>query len=196
MRIILPFLLLLMSAVATAQTVNITGRCYYDVNGNYIFDGIDSVLAGRNVVFENNAGIYSAITDGTGQYALSIPVDTFLANMLGPRDYRNYKDTAYQRRIYTVPGSDIVNFAYQKRDSIEEVNAALGFVNFIVPPSGGTRQYKLEYSYDGLLPNIPASITLRYSSKLSLVSSSFPPSVTGSGFFAVELCQCAAQCVQ
>jgi hypothetical protein len=182
MRIILPFLLMLVFFSANSQVVNVSGRCYYDVNGNYVFDGTDSVLANRLVFFQNYGGVYNAITDATGQYTLSVPVDTFDINMERAFDFRNYKDTAYQRRIYTVPGSDIVNFAYQKRDSIEQVNAGFGFVNFMVPPSGGTRQYKLEYSYDGLLQSIPASITLRYSSKLNLVSSSFPPSVTGSGF--------------
>jgi hypothetical protein len=182
MKLIFSLLLALLGQLVAAQTVNISGRCYYDVNGNYVFDGTDSVLAGRTVIFESDAALYSAVTDGTGQYVVSLPVDTFLTNMLGPIDYRNYKDTAYQRRIYTVPGADVVNFAYQKRDSIEQVNAAFGFVAPVLPPSGGTRQYKLTYSYDGLLPAIPASITLRYSSKLTLVNSSFPPSVTSSGF--------------
>ncbi len=182
MKIILPFLLSLICLSAGAQSVNISGRCYYDVNGNYVFDGTDSVLANRLVFFQNYGGVYNAITDAAGQYTLSVPVDTFQVHMSGAFDFRNYKDTASQRRIYTVPGSDVVNFAYQKRDSIEQVNAGFGFVSFAVPPSGGTRQYKLEYSYDGLLQNIPASIKLWHSSKLSLVSSSFPPSVTGSGF--------------
>jgi hypothetical protein len=182
MKLILPFILILLSSGAYSQTVSISGRCYYDVNGNYIFDGSDSVLANRLVSFQNDGGVYNALTDAGGQYSLFVPVDTFDVNMAGPFDFRNYKDTAYQRRIYTVPGADIVNFAYQKRDSIEQVNANIALPAFVVPPSGGTRQFKLEYSYDGLLQSIPASVTLRHSSKLTLVNSSFPPSVTGSGF--------------
>jgi hypothetical protein len=182
MKPVLSLLLSLLSFSAISQVVNVSGRCYYDVNGNRIFDGTDSALASRPVFFYYDGGLYNTITDGAGQYSLSVPLDTFDIDMQGTFDYRNYKDTAAQRRIYTVPGFDVVNFAYQKRDSIEEINAGFNFNPTVLPPSGGTRQLKLEYSYDGWLPSIPASITLRYSSKLTLVSSSFPPSVTGSGF--------------
>lgn len=182
MKIILPLLLLLSAASVQSQTVSVTGRFFYDANGNQVFDGTDSVIANKQVYAQYSTGVYNTFTNASGQYAFSLPLGSYNIGHYGSIATQNYIDTGDQYRVYTAAGSDIVNFAYQKRDSVESVLSAFGyFPNDDIPPSGATKQYKLEYGYDGFLQNMPASVIVKYNPKLTVVNTSIPPAVNTPG---------------
>ncbi|MEO7766515.1 MAG: hypothetical protein ABIS01_03780, partial [Ferruginibacter sp.] len=184
MKLTLPLLLMLFLSPNTfSQTVNISGRCYYDVNGNHVFDGTDSVLANRQVQ-GNYSGTttYRVNTDASGQYNLTGPVGSYDIALTGSVAYSDYEFIYDQHRDYLTGGAYIVDFAYQQRDSITTVSAYIESLNNNnIPNTGATLQYKLRYGYDGLLGNMPATVTLNFNPLLT-VTNIFPsPTIVSSG---------------
>jgi hypothetical protein len=182
MRILIFCLFTLLSFNSYSQGVYVYGQCYYDVNGNYTFDGIDSAIANR-IVSATGSGNSAALTNSTGQYNLFLPITGFYNFVLtGSVDIINYKRIYPINRYYNFPTSDNVSFIFQKKDSIESIktyitpNSSGGLTN-----SGGTRTYTIKYGYDGSLPSIPATLSLRFNPRLSLVSTSLPTYLNSSG---------------
>jgi uncharacterized repeat protein (TIGR01451 family) len=183
MRILLFCLFAMLGFNSYSQTVNITGRCFYDANGNNIFDGTDSVISGRIMSAESAAGNHYAIASGTGQFTMAVEVSSYIFKMSGYIASQNYQDIYSIDRTYTTAGNDIVDFAFQKRDSITELKAYISpRIQGNVQPSGSSKIYKLEYGYDGLLPSIPATLTLRFNPRVTIQSSSVIPTVSSPGF--------------
>ncbi len=182
MRITILFFFLFHFFTVQSQSVAISGRCYYDVNGNHLFDGIDSVLAGVPVNCYGSSGVFTNTTNAFGQYNFTVPLDIYDIGVGGLYDAINYNNIGYQNRNYTAAGSDIIDFAYQKRDSIVSISAYFDNANELINPSGISNTYKLVYGYDGSLPTMPATVTLHFSSKLSIINSSLTPNLSTPGF--------------
>ncbi len=173
---------------AFAQTVNISGRCFYDANGNNIFDGTDSVIANRIISANYAGGTYFANANATGQFSMPIPIGIYSFSMSGNIASANYNNIYSIQRTYTVAGNDVVNFAFQKRDSIVEIRAYISpLIQGGINPSGGSKTFQLEYGYDGFLPSIPFTLSLRFNPRLSLQSSSVIPSVSSPGLLQWNL---------
>ncbi|MBC7886807.1 MAG: hypothetical protein H7Z13_02895 [Ferruginibacter sp.] len=180
MKTFLSVLLLLLSACASSQTVNISGRCYYDVNGNQVFDGGDSVLADRYVQ-ANYSNTYIAGTDDLGQYEMVVPVGSYSFVMGGEVDNLSYYTISSLNKVYTSAGNYVLDFAYQKKDSIVNVFTYNSGNHADIPFTGGTRQYTLIYGYEGRLKSTPATLSVNFNPMVSFVNASIPPSVSGSG---------------
>jgi hypothetical protein len=173
---------------AFAQTVNVSGRCFYDANGNNIFDGTDSVIANRVISANYAGGTYFTNANAAGQFTMPIAIGIYSFTMSGFIASANYNTIYSIQRTYTVAGSDVVNFAFQKRDSIEEIKAYISpLIQGSINPSGGLKTFKLEYAYDGFLPSIPFTLSLRFNPRLSLQSSSLTPSVSSPGLLQWNL---------
>ena len=86
-----------------SQTVNITGRCFYDANGNNIFDGTDSVIGNRTISAENALGNFYAIANAAGQFSMSVAVRSYTFRMSGYIASANYQDIYTIDRTYTEP---------------------------------------------------------------------------------------------
>lgn len=183
MKWLVSLLFVLVINSSFSQTVSVTGRCYYDVNRNHVFDGSDSALRNVYVYAHYTGGSYNALANSAGQYSMSLPLGTYNITTPGLIDTRNY-DMIYENyRTYTTAGSDVVDLAFQPRDSITRIHASISADGPSTPlsPNGGTRAYTLSYAYDGWLPTLPATLTLRYNPKLTLQTVSTPPSVTAPG---------------
>jgi hypothetical protein len=186
MRTLLFCLFTLISFVASSQTVNITGRCFYDANGNNVFDGTDSVIGNRIITASYAGGSNTANTNASGQYSMALTTRAYTFTMSGSIATNNYKSLNNISRTYTVAGSDVVNFAFKKRDSIESIQSYIqpqiwNTLNTGISPNGGSKTYSLKYAYDGFLPNMPATVTVRFNPRLTLLSTSIPPNITSSG---------------
>lgn len=182
MKLSLPLFLLLLSLSSLSQTIHISGRCYYDANGNNVFDGTDSVLV-NGLVFTSTPP-YQSHTDASGQYSLDVSVGSYNIEISqGTFAADDYKCPTKQRN-YLIGGTDIIDFALQKRDSITAIRTYLAPVNFSyndIPSTGGAGVYNLNYGYDGLLQSMPVTITLNFNPMLSLASASPAPTATGLG---------------
>lgn len=182
MKWLVSLLFLLIINSSFSQTVNVSGRCYYDINRNHVFDGGDSVLANVYVYADFVSGSFNALANSAGQYNMSLPLGTYNITTPGRIDVENYDMIAENYRTYTVAGSDVVDLAFQPRDSIVRINASIvENGQGSLPPTGGNRSYTLTYGYDGWLPTLPATLTLRYNPMLSLQTVSVPPSVSAPG---------------
>lgn len=185
MKLFLSILLLTLSYHVFSQTVTITGRCYYDVNGNQVYDGTDSVLSNTSILANLSGGgsSFTANTNAAGQYNLIVPVESYDIRVNDAISYADYNYIGIQHRDYTAAGSDIVDFAFQQRDSIVSISSYLQKVNFnsVISNTGGSAQYVLRYSYDGLLKNIPATVTLNFNPKLTPANISPAPAVNTGG---------------
>lgn len=183
MKSFLCLILLLVVGSAFAQTVNVTGRCYYDVNRNQIFDAGDSVMVNKTVYADPGSNRVSAVTNGAGQYSMSLPANSYYFYLIENYDATNYKYHAGTNRTYSAAGSDVVDFAFQPRDSVTSIRTFLqGTSGVVLVPSGNSRTYKLYYDYDGLLPSMPATLTLRFNPLITVTGSSLTPSVSSPGF--------------
>jgi hypothetical protein len=189
MRILLFCLFTLFSFVGYSQTVNVTGRCFYDVNGNNYFDGPDSAIANRVILALGQSSSNSAITLPNGDFSFPFLSTGFYGfNLTGNFDNINYKGTNIIQRNYPFGGGDYINFIFKKKDSIESMQTSITpTITGGISPTAGVRTYTLKYAYDGLLPSIPATLSLRFNPKLNLQSASLPPSVTSSGLLQWNL---------
>jgi hypothetical protein len=189
MRILLFCLFTLFSFVGYSQTVNVTGRCFYDVNGNNYFDGPDSAIANRVILALGQSSSNSAITLPNGDFSFPFLSTGFYSfNLTGNFDNINYKGTNIIQRNYPFGGGDYINFIFKKKDSIESMQTSITpTITGGISPTAGVRTYTLKYAYDGLLPSIPATLSLRFNPKLNLQSASLPPSVTSSGLLQWNL---------
>jgi hypothetical protein len=192
MRVLLSSLFMLIGIACYSQTVNISGRCFYDVNGNNVFDGTDSVIGGRLITASYAGGINSATANASGQFTMALTTRIYTFSMSGTIATNNYRPIYSINRTYTIAGSDVVNFAFQKKDSLERVNTYFqpqvwDFSNTGISPNGGARTYKLGYGYEGLLQSMPATITLRFNPKLTLQSISIPPTIVSAGLLQWNL---------
>ncbi|MFZ4057284.1 MAG: hypothetical protein ACOYKE_04065, partial [Ferruginibacter sp.] len=183
MKIISSLLLLISVLFVNAQTTTVTGRLFYDVNGNQIYDGSDSVLEGRLVRATYSGGEYNTTTDVNGLYTLLLPPESYFFGFVGDFDYANYTSWEYLNKVYTTGGTDIVNFAFQKRSNIESLRAYFN-TSFgdQIPLSGATKTVTLSYGYDGGAQQIPAKLSIKYNPKVIITNTSIPPTITSSGF--------------
>jgi len=172
---------ILLSFNSFSQAVQISGRCYYDANGNYVFDGGDSVLANREIQASYYDITYLSSTDDSGLYYLHVDTGMYEIRMIGEIDFENYDFIYDQHREYVQSGSDLVDFAFQKKDSIVSLISFIETPNENIPFFGGSRQYKLLYGYDGLLQNMPATVTLNFNPALTLIGSTPVASIVSSG---------------
>ena len=183
MRLLLPFIFLLIGFTVSAQTINISGRVYYDVNGNHVFDGVDSVLANKQVVaYKNRLALTAGVTDNAGLYHVTLDTGTYTLG-LNAIISQDYKDFSQPAKIYTSPTTEIIDFSYQQRDSVESISCTIKPDNndFTIPVSGGSFNYTLNYGYQGSLHTIPATVTVNYNPKISLLNVSPAPSFTSGG---------------
>ncbi len=164
MKILLPLIFILLFFSASSQTVNKSVRVYYDVNGNHVFDGVDSVLANRQVVaYKNRLALTAGVTDNAGLYHVALDTGTYTLG-LNAIISQHYKDFSQPAKIYTSPTTEIIDFSYQQRDSIESISCTIQPDNndFTIPVSGGSFNYTLHYGYQGSLHTIPATVTVNY----------------------------------
>ena len=180
MKLFLP-LLLLLSFTASAQTVNISGRVYFDANGNHIFDSGDSPIPDVTVDGYNN-GNNTATTDADGTYSILLPLGSYFFMLDDFTPPEEYKLLEQPFKIYNSAGVDVVDFAFQKSDSIEYIRSIIQPDDYTaIPSTGSTQHYQLLYSYDGSLLQMPVTLTLKYNPAVTLVNATPPPDSGSNG---------------
>lgn len=99
---------------------------------------------GENITYPsstNTSGIYSVIV-GAGSYDIRVT---------GPVAYYDYTGIDDPHRDYVNAGSDVVDFAFQQRDSVEQVFSYIDGDNIPLTNIGGTKHHSLIYSYSGVV---------------------------------------------
>ncbi|MBC7401206.1 MAG: hypothetical protein H7289_14805, partial [Mucilaginibacter sp.] len=177
MKIMLPLIFILLSFFASSQTVNISGRVYYDVNGNHVFDGVDSVLGSQTVSAFKQGGFDTAVTDNAGLYHMVLETGSYFFRLDNNQTIQDFSLVAPQR-TYSSPTTDIVDFPLIKTYSITGIYCNIQSTdNAMVPPSGGNFTYSLNYNYTGSLHSMPATVTIDYNPALTFITASPEPNV-------------------
>lgn len=170
----------------SGQTVEFTGRVYFDNNGNHVFDNGDSAYKQAELSFYGSENYNAVTTSNAGVYDVLLPADNYSISLLPDfnTDVYNYIDSKYGYYA-DISGDtlDIVDFAIQKRKDIDD--GYLSIHNIMegtdIPPLSSAQDYRIDFGYIGLIDQLPGLITLDYNPFISFLSATPAPSKKSSG---------------
>ncbi|HEX5001280.1 MAG TPA: T9SS type A sorting domain-containing protein [Bacteroidia bacterium] len=161
----------------TTGVDTITGRVYYDLNNNMVFDSLD-IPANSMVVFPGVAN-QSAITTGAGKYEITVTAGN---HALGVNNIPAYWTQAPSVLNVTTNGSGALypnnDIALQTPIILNDLSITL---NSVYPPHpGGSHALALNYKNEGTTQISNAEINLQLDPSLQFIVASYPPtSVNG-----------------